>query len=82
MGDASLNYFCFKIYKFRGTWVVQSVKPLTLAHDLTIRGFESHVELCADSSEAGACFGFCVSLSLFAPPLLAHTLSLSLKNKY
>ena len=28
-------------------------------HDLTVRGFEPHVGLCADSSEPGACFGFC-----------------------
>ena len=26
--------------------------------DLTVRGFEPRVGLCADSSEPGACFGF------------------------
>ena len=47
-------------------------------HDLAVREFKPHVRLYADSSEAGACFRFCVSLS--ASPLL--TLSLSLKNKH
>ena len=48
-------------------------------HDLTVRGFEPHVGLCADSSEPGACFRFCVSLSLCPSP--AHALSLSEINK-
>ena len=33
-------------------------------HNLTVRGFEPRVRLCADSLEPGACFGFCVCLSL------------------
>ena len=33
-------------------------------HDLTIREFKPRIRLCADSSEPGACLGFCVSLSL------------------
>ena len=33
-------------------------------HDLTLREFEPHIGLRADSSEPGTCFGFCVSLSL------------------
>ena len=33
-------------------------------HDLAVREFEPRVGLCADSSEPGACFRFCVSLSL------------------
>ena len=48
-------------------------------HDLTACGFEPHIGLCADSSEPGACFGSCVSLSLCASP--ARALCLSLKNK-
>ena len=48
-------------------------------HDLTLCGFEPHIGLCAESSEPGACFGFCVSLSLCSS--LAHTLSLSLSQK-
>ena len=46
-------------------------------HDLSVREFEPHVGLCADSSEPGARFGFCVSLSLCPCPAL----TLSLKNK-
>ena len=48
-------------------------------HDLAVCEFEPRVGLCAVSSEPEACFGFCVSLSLSAPPLLM--LCLSLKNK-
>ena len=33
-------------------------------HDLAVCGFKPRIGLCADSSEPGACFGFCVSLSL------------------
>ena len=51
-------------------------------HDLMVHGFEPHVGLCADNSEPGPCFGFCVSLSLC--PYSAHNLSLSVSkvNKY
>ena len=45
-------------------------------HDLTACEFESRVGLCADSSEPGTCFGFCVPLSLC--PSLTHALSLCL----
>ena len=55
----------------RGAWVAQSVEWPTLdfgsGHDLTVCEFEPHVGLCADSSEPGACFEFCVSLSLPFP---------------
>ena len=37
--------------------------------------FEPQVRLCADSSEPGACFGFCVCLSV------CLSLSLSLSQK-
>ena len=47
-------------------------------HDLTVRGFEPRVGLCADSSEPGACFGFCVSL--FLCPSFARALSLSVSK--
>ena len=50
-------------------------------HDLAGGGFEPRVGLCADRSEPGACFGFCVSLSLCPSPAHALSLSLSLKNK-
>ena len=48
-------------------------------HDLTVRGLEPRMGLCADSSEPGVCFRFCVSLSLYAPP--PFMLSLSQKKK-
>ena len=44
-------------------------------HDLTVREFEPCVRLWADGSEPGACFRFCVSLSLCPSPV--HALSLS-----
>ena len=46
-------------------------------HDFTFHEFEPRVGLCADSSEPGACFGFCVSLSLSAPSPLMLCLSVS-----
>ena len=48
---------------------------LSSGHGLTSRGFEPRVGLCADSLEPGTCFGFCVFLSLSAPPLLMLCLS-------
>ena len=47
-------------------------------HDLTVGEFEPRVGLCADSSEPGACFGFCVflSLSLSLCPFPTHAVSL------
>ena len=47
-------------------------------HDLTAREFEPHMGLHADGSEPGACFRFCVSLSLCPSPTHAQSLSLSL----
>ena len=48
-------------------------------------GFKPRVRLCADSSEPGTCFRFCVSLCLGPSPARALSLplspSLSLKNK-
>ena len=50
----------------------QAVKRPTLdfssGHDPAVRGYKPQVGLCADNSEPGARFGFCVSLS--APPPL------------
>ena len=37
-------------------------------HDLPVHGFEPRVGLCTDSSEPGACFGICVSLSVCPSP--------------
>ena len=46
-------------------------------HDLMVHEFEPHIGLCADSSKPGACFGFYVSLSLFDPPPLMLSPSVS-----
>ena len=60
-----------------GAWVAQSVKYLTSAQ-VTIPPsveFKTLTGLCADSSEPGAGFKFCVSLSLCPSPA-------PLKSKY
>ena len=72
-----------KILCLWGTWVAHSVKQasdFSSGHDLTVREFEPRVRLCADSSEPGACFRFCVSLS-FCPLPRSYSVSVSLKNK-
>ena len=48
-------------------------------HDLAVCEFEPRVGPWADGSEPGACFRFCLPLSLC--PSLPCTLSFSLKNK-
>ena len=50
-------------------------------HDLAVREFEPRVGLCDDSSEPGACFPFCVSLSLCPSPVHALSLSVPKINK-
>ena len=66
----------------RGGWVAQLVKHLIFGsgHDLAVHKFEPCFWLCADSSEPGAFFGFCVQVSICPSP--ACTLSLSFKNKH
>ena len=43
--------------------------------DLAAREFEPHVGLCANGSEPGARFGFCVSLALCPSPTWALPLN-------
>ena len=50
-------------------------------HHVIVHEFEPRVGLCADTSEPGACFGFCVSVSLCPSPAHALSLSLSKINK-
>ena len=47
-------------------------------HDLAVCEFEPHMGVCADSLEPGACFTFCVSLSLSL--LLPHSCSVSVSE--
>ena len=44
-------------------WLSQ-MSDFSSGHHLAVCEFEPCIGLCADSSELGACFGFCVSLSL------------------
>ena len=44
-------------------------------HSLMVCEFKPHIRLCAVSLEPGACFKFCVFLSLSARPLLMLSLS-------
>ena len=61
---------------FRGVWVAQTAKRLTLGfssgRDLAVREFEPHTGLRTDSAETAW-----DSLSLSAPPPLALSVSLS-----
>ena len=62
---------------------VSEMSDSSSGHDLTVRGFEPRVRLCAHSSEPGACFGFCVfllssSCRLSAPSQLVLCPSVSL----
>ena len=61
--------------------MAQSVKRPTLAQVVVLRfcEFESRVGLCAENSEPGAYFRFCVSLSLCPSPACALSLSVSQK---
>ena len=69
----------------RGAWVAQLVKHPTLdfssRYDLMVHGIEPCVRFRADSKEAAwDSLSPSLSLSLSAPPLLEHTLSLSLSQ--
>ena len=59
---------------------VGSASNFRSGHDLAVHGFKPRVGCCADILEPGACFGFCVSLSLFVPPLPTLCVSLSQKE--
>ena len=65
----------------QGAWVAQLVGIPTLAQVMIsqseVCGFGPRIRLCADGSESGPCFRFCLPFS--APPPLARAFSLSLK---
>ena len=50
-----LGHLGFKRQEKKGAWVAESVRRLTLdfgsGHDLTVRGTEPRVRLCADGVE-------------------------------
>ena len=46
---------------------VGKASDFSSGHDLAVCEFEARVRLCADSSEPGDCFRFCVFLSLTLP---------------
>ena len=77
--DCGGTHFCLKIERCRApAWLSW------LGVRLRLR-VEPRVGLCADSSEPGTCFGFCVSLSLCPsslPSLPSCALSLSNINKH
>ena len=61
---------------------VSYISDFGSGHDLTVRGFQPHIRLCADGSEPEVFFGFCVSLSLCPTPTCTLPLSLSKINKH
>ena len=48
-------------------WLSQLSVDLGSGHDLMAHEFKHHFGLCADSSEVGACFRFCLQLSVPLP---------------
>ena len=58
-----------------GAWVAQW--DFGSGPDLLVCEFKLHIRLYAVSSEPGACFGFCVSLSLCPFPALTLSPSVS-----
>ena len=68
---------CHKNHPHLGApgWRSRLSVRLQPGHDLAVREFEPRVRLWADGSGPGACFRFCVSLSLC--PSSIHALSLS-----
>ena len=63
-------------------WRSRLSVQLQPGHDLAVREFEPLVRLRADGSEPGACFRFCVSLSLCPSPVHALSLSVPKINKH
>ena len=56
---------------------VSQAADFSSGHNLAVCGFEPRARLCADSSEPGASFQFCVSFSLCPSPACSLSLSLS-----
>ena len=79
MGIISLNKFLIKNQKSSQVpgWLSQLSVNFGSGYDLVVHQFETHTGLCVDISKLGACFGFCVSFSLYPSPA-SHSVSLSL----
>ena len=58
-----------------------SVSDFSSGHDLAVHEFKPRMGFCADGSEPGAWFRFCVSLSLPFPRLHSVSRSVSKINK-
>ena len=72
----------FKISALRAPgWCSRLSLRFQPGHDLAVCEFEPRVGLWADGSEPGACFRFCVSLSLCPSPVHALSLSVPKINK-
>ena len=76
-----LRGFCCRCWDLKRSlgapgWRSRLSVRLQPGHDLALPEFKPRVGLWADGSEPGACFGFCVSLSLCPSPV--HALSLCL----
>ena len=76
--DKITFFFCIKRGLLR--WPSRISEDFGSGHDLEVGEFEPCVGFCAENSEPGACFGFCVSLSLCTSS--AHSLSPSKINKH
>ena len=63
-------------------WLSWLSVDFSSCHDLAVHEFKSCNGLCADSSGPGACFGFCVFLSVPLPCSRSVSLCLSKINKY
>ena len=65
-----------EVSQFWGAWVAQSVKSLTSAQVVIslFMGSSPTLGFCADRSEPGACFPFCVS-PLSLRPFPTHAVS-------
>ena len=72
---------CEKVGLGAPGWRSRLSVRLQPGRDLAVRGFEPRVRLWADGSEPGACFRFCVSLSLCPSPVHAVSLSVPKINK-
>ena len=80
-GNKLINYYFKSILLGAPGWLSRLSADFSSGHDLAVCEFEPRIGLWADGSEPGACFRFCVSLSLCPSPTHALSPSLSLSQK-